>query len=88
LHLLTSSPNPLIPPTHSILSSVLRSVIPRIGDNIRSVNSCVSSYLTGFALSILSSLTVQEYHFLSKYSELLNFAFGLKSSPSGIGFIT
>jgi len=39
LHLLTNSESPLIPPTKSILSSDLRSVIPKTGCKTKSVNS-------------------------------------------------
>ena len=38
LHLLTNSSIPLIPPTKSILSSDLKSEIPNIGCNTKSVN--------------------------------------------------
>ena len=61
-HLFTSSSSPLIPPTKSILSSHLKSEIPKIGDRTKSVNNCESNYFTRLLLSILSSLTFNLYH--------------------------
>ena len=66
LHLLINSGIPLIPPTKSILSSLLKSDIPKTGVKTSSVNSYESSCFTGLVLSTFSSLTFNAYHFLSK----------------------
>lgn len=80
LHLLTSSPNPLIPPTKSILSSPLISLIPRIGVNTNSVNNWESNYLVRLVLSTFSSFTSRVYHFLPRNKEHWPFFSGLGCS--------
>lgn len=61
-HLLSSSPKPRIPPTKSILLSVLGSWIPKSGSKTLFWSTATSNPSTGSLLKI-SSLAVSVYHF-------------------------